>query len=204
VTAAGKTDLKRTLKAHYTAGREPELVDIDEVQFLMVDGEGDPNTAPGYAAALGALYATAYKVKFLEKAAGRDFVVPPLEGLWWAADMDAYLDGDRDAWEWTMMIALPDTVAPSVVEGAVAGILGGEDPPPAAGDLRLERYAEGRSAQILHLGPYAGEEPTIRRLHDFIDSEGLRRRSRHHEIYLNDPRRTVPERLRTIIRQPVA
>jgi hypothetical protein len=204
MTATGKTDLKRTLKAHYTARREPGLVDIGEVQFLMIDGAGDPNTSPEYAAAVGALYATAYKVKFLEKAAGRDFVVPPLEGLWWAADMDAYPEDARDAWEWTMMIALPDTVAPSVVEGAVTGILSDDDPPRVVEALRLERYAEGRSAQILHLGPYAEEEPTIRRLHYFIDVEGLRRRGRHHEIYLSDPRRTAPERLRTIIRQPVA
>ncbi|MCB2224064.1 MAG: GyrI-like domain-containing protein [Actinobacteria bacterium] len=200
---ADKIDLKRARKHHYSATQEPALVDIGDVAFLMVDGAGDPNTSDDYAEALGVLFKVAYTVKFREKAAGRDFVVAPLEGLWWAPDMDAFIAGDKDAWEWTAMIALPDSVPEAVVEGLVGALAAGEEPPPGIDRIRLERFAEGEAAQILHLGPYADEEPTIRRLHDFIDAEGLARRGRHHEIYLSDPRRTAPERLRTIIRQPV-
>jgi hypothetical protein len=199
-----KADLKKDLKAHYRATGEPGLADIGELRFLMVDGAGDPNSAPGYADAVGTLYAAAYRIKFLEKAAGRDFVVPPLEGLWWAEDMDAFLDGSRDEWQWTMMIALPGSVPAEVIDGALGALRDGDEPPPAIDLLRAERFAEGRAAQILHVGPYADEEPTIERLHAFIDEEGLQRRGKHHEIYLGDPRRTAPERLRTIIRQPVA
>lgn len=200
---AGKIDLKQVLRTHYRAGADPSLVEIGEVSFLMVDGAGDPGTSPGYAEAVGALYSTAYKVKFAEKAAGRDFVVPPLEGLWWAEDMDAYLEGNRGAWLWTMMIALPDSVEAEVFGEIVSGLREGSDPPAGLDRLRLERYAEGRSAHIMHLGPYAEEAPTIQRLHDYIADQGLRRRGKHHEIYISDPRRTAPERLKTIIRQPV-
>ena len=200
---ADKVDLKRVLKQQYTAKAAPALVDVVEMQFLMVDGAGDPNTSAEYAEAVGALYGAAYTIKFREKAAGRDFVVPPLEALWWADDMDAFPGADKDSWQWTAMIALPDSVPSSVVEGAMAGMAAGDEPPPGLGRVRLDRLAEGRSAQVLHLGPYADEAPTIQRLHDFIDAEGLQRRGLHHEIYLSDPRRTAPEKLKTIIRQPV-
>lgn len=199
-----KADLKKDLKAHYHARRSPELTETAEMRFLMVDGAGDPNSAPAYTDAVGTLYAAAYRIKFLEKAAGRDFVVPPLEGLWWADDMEVFLAGSRDEWQWTMMIALPGSVPEEVVDGALGALRDAADPPPAIGSLRFEPFAEGRSAQILHVGPYADEEPTIEHLHVFIEDEGLRRRGKHHEIYLGDPRRTAPERLRTIIRQPVA
>jgi hypothetical protein len=198
---AGKVDLKKELRALYSADPEPQLVDVPELGFLMVDGRGDPNTAPEYGEALVVLYGVAYRVKFLAKAAGRDFVVAPLEGLWWAEDMEAYLDGDRSAWEWTMMIALPDFVGGDLVAEAVGAM--GPGAGPGLERLRYGRYHEGRAAQLMHFGPYADEAPTIRRLHDFISDRGLERTGRHHEIYLSDPRRTAPEKLRTVIRQPV-
>jgi hypothetical protein len=198
-----KIDLKRQLKAVYTAKAAPALVDVPEIAFLMVDGRGDPNTSAEYRDALESLYAVAYAAKFGAKEAGNDFVVMPLEGLWWADDMEAFtVDSGREAWRWTAMIALPESVDEALVAEAVAAA-GSKKPLPALGLLRFERFREGRAAQVLHVGPYAAEKPTIERLHDFIASEGLERRGKHHEVYLGDPRRTAPERLRTIIRQPV-
>ena len=200
--AADKVDLKKELRPVYSAKQEPHLLDVPEIGFLMVDGLGDPNTSAEYAEALAALYAVAYKAKFASKAAGRDFVVAPLEGLWWADDMDSFADGDRSEWQWTMMIALPAFVDEEQVAGAIEVVAAG-DPPPGLDRLRYEGYEAGRSAQVMHIGPYADEAPTIQRLHDYIEAQGLRRRGRHQEIYLSDPRRTVPDKMKTIIRQPV-
>lgn len=199
-----KVDLKKTL-ADYRAPRGNfDVVDLPERNYLMVDGAGDPNTAPEYAAALQALYPVAYAVKFLSKQLGRDYVVPPLEGLWWADDMEAYT-GSRDAtqWQWTMMILVPEWVgAESVAEG-IARVAAGE-PPARLADVRFASLAEGRCVQTLHLGPYTEEGPVLARMHhEFIPAQGLRMTGHHHEIYLSDPRRTAPAKLRTILRQPV-
>lgn len=188
----------------YRAGKAPALVDVPPQQFLMIDGRGDPNTAPEYAAALEALYALAYGLKFALKKRdpALDFKVSPLEGLWWAEDLGSFREGDRSRWQWTMLIAVPDTVTEAdLAQVAAAAERKGKA---AAHQVRLERYAEGRCAQILHTGPYRDEAPTIQRLHAFIAAQGCRPGGKHHEIYLGDPRRTAPERLRTIIRQPIA
>jgi hypothetical protein len=181
------------------------VVEVPELAFLMIDGHGDPNTAPEYAEALEALYAVAYTAKFALKRApgGIDYAVMPLEGLWWTPDMATFTTADKSAWDWTMMIVQPDPVTAEVVEEAratVARTKGLE----AIARVRLERFAEGRAAQVMHVGPFAAEGPTIERLHAFIAERGLGRAGKHHEIYLSDPRRTAPERLRTILRQPVA
>ena len=201
---ATKIDRKRELKELYAPGRSPAMVDVPELLFLMVDGRGDPNTAPEYRAAVEALYAVSYAIKFALKRGPDelDYTVMPLEGLWWADDMSTFATEDKSAWSWTAMIAQPEGVSQAMVDEAVAQAAR-RKPLPAAPDLRLERFGEGRAAQVMHIGPYAAEGPTIERLHAFIAEQGCERAGRHHEIYLSDPRRTDPAKLRTVIRQPV-
>jgi hypothetical protein len=199
-----KIDPKRELKHLYGARRVPELVDVPELSFLMIDGHGDPNRSPRYRAAVEALYAVSYALKFaIKRAGGPDHTVAPLEGLWWTQDMASFSVDDKSDWDWTMLILQPAEVTPALVEQTVPEVAR-RKPLPAAAELRLQRYAEGAAAQLLHLGPYAEEGPTIARLHAFIHDQGYRLRGKHHEIYLGDPRRTAPERLKTIIRQPVS
>jgi hypothetical protein len=199
-----KVDPRRELKHLYGARQAPEFVDVPELSFLMIDGHGDPNRAPRYQAVVQALYAVSYKLKFaIKRAGGPDYTVAPLEGLWWTQDMASFSVEDKSDWDWTMMIMQPAEATPELVEQTVREVAQSKQPPTAA-VVRLQRYAEGASAQILHLGPYADEGPTIARLHAFIHEHGREKRGRHHEIYLRDPRRTAPERLRTIIRQPVS
>ena len=202
-------DLVKQLKPLYAPSpRHPAIVDVPELAFLMIDGRGDPGNSEAYQDALGALYGIAYTLKSTLKRSDpeRDFKVAPLEGLWWAdaeAPSMAELQADRDAWNWTMMIAVPDAVTAAELTAAV-GAAARRRPLPAAGSVRLGRTAEGLAAQIMHVGPYSAEAPTIERLHAFVDAEGYELRGRHHEIYLGDPRRTAPERLKTVIRHPVS
>jgi len=197
-------DLKREPRLHYRATTTPALVTLPPRLFLMVDGEGDPNTAPAYREAVETLYPLAYALRGAIKAATGDaYTVMPLEGLWWADDIAKFSVDAKDRWRWTMMISLPDAVeqvdAADVVARAVA-----TKRPPAGDRVRLEVYDEGEAAQVLHRGPFATEPATIEGLHAFIGTEGLALRGLHHEIYLSDLRRTAPEKLRTIIRQPVS
>jgi hypothetical protein len=198
-------DLKGQQPELYRATADPAFVDVPELPFLMVDGEGDPNTAPGYAEAVQALYVVAYTLRFALKRRpdGVDAPVMPLEGLWWADDMSVFLGGDRSAWRWTMGIRQPDRVGADDVAAAVEEARRKKGLP-GLDRVRLERYTEGRAAQVLHVGPYSAEGPTIERLHRFIADSGYALGGRHHEIYLGDPRRAAPEKLRTILRQPVA
>ena len=202
---ADKLDLLKDLGEVYRPpARRPALVEVPEMAFLMVDGSDDPNTSEEYADAVEALYAVSYTVKFSVKKGpdGIDFKVMPLEGLWWSDDMTDFLEGRREAWKWTMMIAQPEVATPARVEDAIAEA-GRKKDLPALGRFRFDRFHEGLCAQTMHVGPYSAERPTIEALHGFIADEGYERRGKHHEIYLGDPRRTAPERLRTIIRQPV-
>ncbi len=201
----GKVDLRKELKALYAPSSKAfSIVDVPPMQFLMVDGHGDPNTAPAYQEAVEALYAVAYRCKFASRRElERDFVVPPLEGLWWAEDMDTFLTRDKDAWDWTMMIMQPEWVGSDMVNEAQAQAGAGKDLP-ALPKLRLETYHEGPSVQIMHVGSYDAEAPTIARMHnEFMPAHGLVPAGMHHEIYLSDPRRVAPEKLKTILRQPV-
>ena len=196
-------DLRRSLPDLYKTAPQPALVDVPERPALMIDGAGDPNTAPAYAVALKALYAVAYGVRFALKngPAGVDAPVLPLEGLWWVPDMALFDVADKSAWQWTLLIPQTDVVSPELVARcAMAARAKGVD---GVNSVRLERFAEGRCAPILHRGPYAEEGPTVAALHRFIAEQGYRLTGKHHEIYLGDPRRTAPERLRTILRQPV-
>jgi hypothetical protein len=199
-------DLRKTLKELYAPSAKAfSLVEVPPLRFIMIDGTGDPNSAQAYQQALEALYPVAYGLKFaLKKAGVADWSVMPLEGLWWAEDMSVFATGsDRDAWQWTMMIAQPEVVTAEHVEQVAADVRRKKNLP-ALERLRLGTYTEGPSAQILYLGPYSGEGPTILRLHAWIADQGYVLRGKHHEIYLGDPRRTAPEKLKTVIRQPVA
>ncbi|MHB1103608.1 MAG: GyrI-like domain-containing protein [Devosia sp.] len=198
-----KIDFKKTLKALYApAAKDFALVEVPRMQFVKVDGHGNPNAAPAYKAALEWLYGVSYALKFAAKALGKDYGVPPLEGLWWAEDNAAFTAGAKDQWNWTMMIMAPEFVTPAMFEAAVAKTGKKLGEPPAS--LRLEPFDEGLSVQILHIGSYDDEAPTIRRLHhEFIPQNGLVENGVHHEIYLSDPRKTEPARLKTILRHPV-
>lgn len=200
-----KTDFRKELKHLYLPPANRFVVtDVPPMQFLMIDGYGDPNTSPQYAAAIEALYGTAYKIKFLSKAGGQDYVVPPLEGLWWAEDMDVFTTSrDKSAWHWTMMIMQPDWITPEMLAEAVEMVSKRSDSPVVRA-LRLETYHEGLSVQTLHIGTYDEEGPVLHRMHhEFIPQNGYEPRGKHHEVYLSDPRRVAPEKLKTVLRQPV-
>lgn len=181
-----------------------EIVDVPEMGFLMVDGHGDPNTAPAYLEAVHALYATSYAIRAVARTTlERVHTVAPLEGLWSAEDWSVFRTRDKDAWAWTLMIVQPDWITPALVDDARAAAQ--RKQLAALGLVRFERFAEGRSAQLLHIGRYDDEGPALERLHDeFLPAHGLAPVGRHHEIYLSDARRTEPARLRTVLRQPVA
>lgn len=197
-------DLRKELKNFFTAPvKEPVLVDVPAFNYLMIDGSGNPNTAPEYSAAVQSLYSLAYTLKFSFKKAGvLDYPVMALEGLWWAEDMNQFSAERKDDWLWTMMILQPEVVTRAALEKACQEV-NRKKPGLPLEKVRLEVFAEGRSAQLMHLGPYAAEAPNIQRLHQFIFAQGLHLRGKHHEIYLSDPNRSAPEKMRTVIRQPV-
>ena len=200
-----KYDVKRAYRELYApSARGFSMVDVPPMRYLAVDGHGDPNTAAEYADALEALFPVAYALKFRSrKELGRDFVVAPLEGLWRADDPAAFVVRDKGAWDWTMLIAQPDWIDEAFVAEAVAAARAKEDRP-ALALVHLRELHEGPSAQILHVGSYDDEAPTLARLHDeWMPQHGLTFAGDHHEIYLSDARRTPPEKLRTILRQPV-
>ncbi|MGZ4430673.1 MAG: GyrI-like domain-containing protein [Gaiellales bacterium] len=196
-------DLKRELRNLYAASPEaPVIVEVPQMRFLMVDGRGDPS-APAFGEAVGALYQVAYGAKFLVAGSGGPrYVVPPLEALWGMDDDGAFDAGARDRWRWTAMIMQPPQATDALVDQAREQARR-KRPSRALADLRFEAFDEGLSAQIMHIGPYATEPATIARLVRFIADEGYQPNGRHHEIYLGDPRRVAPERLRTLIRHPV-
>jgi hypothetical protein len=199
-----KIDFKKRLKQLYSApAKAPVLVEVPEMQFIMVDGAGDPNTSEEFRQAVEALFSASYALKFLIKRGSLaiDYGVLPLEGVWWAEDMSAFATADKASWNWTLMIMQPDYVTRELFEEALAQVR--KKNLPSLDQLRLESFREGLSAQLLHLGPFCEEGPTIERLHRYIEENGYRRRDRHREIYLSDLRRTAPEKLRTIIRQPI-
>jgi hypothetical protein len=198
-------DIKRERKDLYAPKRgDLELVDVPDMNFLMIDGHGDPNTSASYREAVEALYTASYALRAAAKAKlARVHAVAPLEGLWSADDLEVFRTRDKRAWDWTMMIAQPDWITRELTDTVLAAEH--KKQLPALGLIRFERYAEGRSVQILHVGSYDDEGPTLERLHvAFLPANGLVPSGRHHEIYLSDARRTDPARLKTILRQPVA
>ena len=200
-----KIDFKKKMKELYVPPKKFGVVDVPEMQFLMADGHGDPNVNPVYQEVVEALYAVAFKLKFnSKKALGKDYVVPPLEGLWWADDMDAFtVSRDKSQWDWTMMIMTPDWITPAMFGEAVEQVRKGKNPV-ALDKVRLESYHEGKSVQILYIGSYDDEAPTLAKMHDkFIPENGLQMAGKHHEIYLSDPRKVATDKLKTVLRQPV-
>lgn len=199
-------DLKRELRELYRPSRDQfAVVDVPRMNFVMVDGHGDPNVAPAYQEAIEALYGVAYKLKFLSKRElGIDYVVPPLEGLWWAEDMAAYTsERDKSAWDWTMMIMQPAWVSAELMGKALSEVAEKKSLP-GLDVLRFESFHEGLSLQILHVGSYEDEAPMLARMHhEFMPQHGYRPNGKHHEIYLSDPRRVLSEKLKTVLRQPV-
>lgn len=197
-------DLKRIDRAWYSAGAHPALVELPPLRYLMVDGQGDPNTATAYHEAVETLYPVAYAIrKAVIDATGDRYTVMPLEGLWWTPDMADFTTADKGAWHWTLLLRAPPPASARRAAEVLAATVAARDLP--AGDrIRVGTLDEGAAAQVLHRGPYADEAPTIAALHRWIADHGLERTGRHHEIYLSDPRRVAPERMRTIIRQPVA
>lgn len=200
-----KIDFKTAVDAYRARSGEFRLFEVPEHRYLMIDGHGDPNTAPAFAEAIETLYPVAYTLKFASrKDLDRDYVVPPLEGLWWADDMAAFTSArDKNRWDWTLMLLVPDWIDGDRVETAI-GAVRGKKSLARLDDLRFEALAEGSVVQTLHVGSFDAEAEVLARLHDeILPDRGLRPTGRHHEIYLSDFRRVAPERRRTILRQPV-
>lgn len=198
-----KLDWKKDLKHLYGgAAGQIVIVDVPAMNFLMIDGRGNPNTNPEYQEAVEALYGLSYTLKFALKKDGFEYSVMPLEGLWWAESMRDFSVDKKDEWLWTMMIAQPEFVTEAQFQAARVALRARKGSP-AIEKVRFKTYHEKDAVQVMYLGAYADEGPTIAALHEFARQNGFQLSGKHHEIYLGDPRRTAPEKLKTIIRQPV-
>lgn len=203
---AEKVDFKKTLDSYRAKRGRFQVVDVPDMQYLMIDGHGDPNTSPAFAEAIETLYPLAYNLKFSSKRElDRDYVVPPLEGLWWADDMDTFtVARDKSRWDWTLMLMVPDWIGHNLFATAVEQV-GAKSRPQRLDEVRWESLSEGRCVQTLHVGSFDDEADVLAEMHDgFIPEQGLRMVGKHHEIYLSDFRKVAPEKRRTILRQPVA
>lgn len=206
-----KIDFKKELKHLYKpSAKKVETVDVQAMNFLMVDGEGTPGTSVQYQQAVEALFSLSYTLKFMVKKGelATDYGVLPLEGLWWADDMDDFITRNKERWKWTMMIMQPDLITAAMVEEALVQVekkyVKKKQDGAALEIIRFDSYAEGKAAQTLHIGPFEDEGPTIQRVHDSIEESGHQLAGKHHEIYLSDIRRAAPEKWRTILRQPMS
>jgi hypothetical protein len=200
-----KKDFRKTLKQLYQpSAKEVVRVNVPAMNFLMVDGMGDPNTSQAFADAVEVLFSLSYTLKFMIKKGQLtvDYGVLPLEALWWADDMSAFAEGDKSKWKWTAMIMQPDFVANDMVESAIADVKRKKGLP-ALSAVRFESFTDGVCAQIMHIGPFSEEGPTIEKVHRFIESCGCRRAGKHHEIYLSDIRKADPAKWKTVVRQPL-
>ena len=200
-----KVDFKKELKDLY--GPKPgifTLVNVPKMQYLMVDGHGDPNKVIEYREAVEALFSVSYTLKFRSKnLLSRDYVVSPLEGLWWSKDHEDFRLRRKDKWSWTMMIMVPDWLGKKEFKDAVNTVRS-KKPVIKVDRLRLETLNEGLSVQTMHIGSYDDENPTLLRLHgQWLPENGLKERLKHHEIYIGDPRKTPAAKLKTVLRQPV-
>lgn len=198
-------DFKKEWKPLYQpSAKEVVQVDVPEHNYLMVDGQGDPNTADSYTAAVEALFSLSYAVKFKVKKGplAVDYGVLPLEGLWWTDDLATFTVDDKSNWQWTVMILQPAFVTAALVAEAAAEVKKKKNPP-ALGEVRFQAFSEGLCAQLLHVGPFSAEGPSVERLHRFITDSGRKPRGKHHEIYLSDVRKTDPAKWKTVLRQPM-
>jgi hypothetical protein len=200
-----KIDFKKKFKNLYnTPSKEVVVVDVPAFNFLMIDGMGDPNTSQDYKNAVEALFAVSYALKFNVKKGklAVDYGVMPLEGLWWADNMNSFAEGNKDLWKWTSMVMQPEFVTEAMFKGAVEFVRKKKNPL-ALPMLRFESLHEGLSAQILHIGPYSTEKATVEKIHKFMEENGYIFNGKHHEIYLSDPRKSAPEKMKTIVRQAI-
>jgi hypothetical protein len=200
-----KIDYKKELRSLYSpSSKEISVVDVPTMNYLMIDGKGDPNKVKEYGEAIEALYTVSYTIKFMTKKGkvGIDYGVMPLEGLWWVPYMKDFSTNRKDDWLWSAMILQPEMITKSIFHQAIESVRKKKDLA-AIEKIRFESYNEGKCAQILYIGPYSEEASTIARLHEFIIGSGRKLTGKHHEIYLNDPRKTAPEKLKTVIRQPM-
>jgi len=204
--AIKKLDYKKEFPDLYKPSlKEPAIIKIPKMMFFMIDGTGDPNTSEDYKEIVQLLYNISYtlKMKVIKKETpSKDYVVPPLEGLWYMPKMEEWSMDEKDKWEWTMMIRIPDFIKDTQIKKAMK-ILKETKNPSSFSKLRCEQYEEGTCVQIMYLGPYDEEPPTIKKIHQFAEKNGYNLNGHHHEIYLSDPRRVEPERLKTILRQPI-
>lgn len=201
-----KRDLRKELKHLYTASaKAPQEIVVPPLQFLAVEGQGDPSQPGDFQDAIGALYPVAFTLKFAIKKGPLqiDYPVMPLEALWWADDWSAYQRGDRVEWKWRAMIVVPEFVTADMVAETVEQVRAKKGDLPQLGNVHLEEFDEGLAVQMVHLGPYATERETIDRIHAAVAASGHSLWGSHHEIYLSDPNRTKPENLKTLIRQPM-
>ena len=200
-----KFDLKKTLPEYFKASAGKfSVLTLPKINYLMVDGKGDPNTDPSYVKAIEVLYGTSFTLKFMSKnELGQDYVVPPLEGLWWAQDMKSFETREKSKWSWTMMIMVPNHVSKAFVAKSIK-IFHEKKPEADVTRLRFDSLTEGLSLQTLHIGSYDAEGPLLSSLHNvYMPQNNFAFNGLHHEIYLGDPRKTSPEKLKTILRQPV-
>lgn len=195
----GKLDLVKEYKSYYSARLKPEVIEFDEAYYITISGRGEPGGGE-FKAKVSALYTVAYTIKNLMKHSGRDFVVPKLEGFWWVESDKPYYEVPRNEWYWKLLIRMPEYITPAIVEEAK---IKAAKKPSLVSAVKFERIHLGKCVQILHIGPYSTEPESIAEMHKLMEERGLKPRGYHHEIYLSDPRRTPPEKLKTILRQPV-
>ena len=199
-----KIDFRKELKHLYKPSvKSVERVTVPGMNFLMIDGRGDPNTSQEFQGAIEALYSVSYALKFMVKKGDMeiDYGVMPLEGLWWSDDMSSFSVDSKETWKWTLMIMQPEFVSQAMVEDAIQQVKAKKNPISLL-QLRFASFEEGVAAQIMHIGPFSEEGPTIEKVHAFIEKCGRERRGKHHEIYLSDIRRADPVKWKTVIRQP--
>lgn len=201
-----KIDYKKELRHLYKpSAKKVDIVEVPQMNFFMIDGEGDPNTSQSFQNAINVLYPLSYTLKFMVKRGEMeiDYGVLPLEGLWWADDMSSFSVENKENWKWTLMIMQPEFISEEMVEKAIGEVRKKKNPI-ALPLVRFESFTEGKAAQIMHIGPFSEEGPTIEKVHSFIEENDSRRIGKHHEIYLSDIRRAAPENWKTIIRQPMS
>ena len=200
-----KIDYKKELKHLYrSTTKKVEVVEVPKMNFLMIDGDGGPNH-PTFQNAIEVLFPLSYTLKFMIKKSdiGIDYGVLPLEGLWWADDISSFIKDKKDDWKWTLMIMQPELITNEMVVEAVNQVRVKKNPT-SLPLVRFESINEGKVAQIMHIGPFSEEGPTVQKLHSFIKDSGKKIIGKHHEVYLSDIRRAAPEKWKTIIRQPMS
>ncbi len=188
-------------KEYFKATRQPKLMVLDEKKYLTLDGKGNPDSF-GYQAGIEAIFSTAYQLKFLHKKKGEDFKVSKLECLWWAEENRSFETTPMDHWHWKLMIRIPDFVTNAELKSSIGRISEERELQEVLG-IKIGYLKEGKCVQILHVGPYDKVGDSYQKLIEFIEDSGFHSNGPYHEIYISDPNRTLPENLKTIIRQPV-